>query len=52
MTVLPALSVAVAVQVNVPTPLAVPPVTATLQVSSPEKLSVAVQVAAGAAPSV
>src|SRR5919202_4949843 len=52
--VLPALSVAVAVKEKVPTPLAVPPVTVSLQplASMPEKPSVAVHDAAGTAPRV
>src|SRR5919199_184297 len=52
--VLPASSVAVAVKEKVPTPLALPPVTVSLQplASMPEKPSVAVHDAAGTAPRV
>src|SRR5919202_4883657 len=52
--VLPALSVAVAVKEKVPTPLALPPVTVSLQplASMPEKPSVAVHDAAGTPPRV
>ena len=50
--VLPALSVAVAVTVYSPTPLALPPVVETVHDATPECSSVAEQVGLGLAPSV